>query len=382
MPAMSPTMTEGGIVAWKVKEGELFSSGDVLLEVETDKATIDVEAQDDGQMWRLLEKDGASGIPVGRAIAFLAEPDDDLAALKEPEVEAPKQEEKPAEEKKEPEPKPEQKEEPKSTTSAPASSKSASSVFTKADASQKLMPSVELLLHKHHISAADALEKIPASGPKGRLLYGDILAYVGEIDQLAVAKVAEYIKSKEHLDLSNIKIAAPKVPEQKKAAAPAQKPKPSNILSIEFTSELGEGVSPEKFQYAFEKALEGAKRQTYATRFPQYSRSPLASPLVEDDIFGDLLVALPTKERFAVSNVAYEFIGEAAPGAVAPVDDFDALLGLSSQPVSFEATGSISAHVSFQVTFDQKVGDSRDFVEEFQESLLSQIPAKQLIIRS
>lgn len=372
-------------MAWKVKEGELFSSGDVLLEVETDKATIDVEAQDDGQMWRVLEQDGASGIPVGQAIAFLAEPEDDLAALKEPEVEAPKQAEKPAEEKKEPEPEPELKPEstpePKSTIPARASPES-TSVFTKADAAQKLMPSVEILLHKHHISAADALEKIPASGPKGRLLYGDILAYVGEIDKLAVSKVAEYIKSKEHLDLSNIKIAAPKAPEPKKAAAPAEKPKPANIVSIEFTSELGEGVSPEKFQYAFEKALEGAKRQTYAARFPQYARSPLASPLVEDDVFGDLLVAPPTKERFAVSNVAYEFIGEAAPGTVAPVDDFDALLGLSAQPVSFEAAGSISAHVSFQVTFDQKVGDSRDFVEEFQESLLSQIPAKQLIIRS
>ncbi|KAI7207136.1 hypothetical protein KC365_g16736, partial [Hortaea werneckii] len=48
MPALSPTMTEGNIANWKLKEGESFSAGDVLLEIETDKATMDVEAQDDG----------------------------------------------------------------------------------------------------------------------------------------------------------------------------------------------------------------------------------------------------------------------------------------------------------------------------------------------
>ena len=73
MPAMSPTMTEGGIASWKKKEGESFSGGDVLLEIvcylphffflslystmhrkETDKATIDVEAQDDGVIAKIL----------------------------------------------------------------------------------------------------------------------------------------------------------------------------------------------------------------------------------------------------------------------------------------------------------------------------------------
>ena len=68
MPAMSPTMTEGGITSWKKKEGEAFIAGDVLLEVvrtelsvtgcadqqETDKATIDVEAQDDGVMGKII----------------------------------------------------------------------------------------------------------------------------------------------------------------------------------------------------------------------------------------------------------------------------------------------------------------------------------------
>ena len=73
MPAMSPTMTEGNIASWKVKEGkylqltlgfdetplmcregESFTTGDVLLEIETDKAQMDVEAQDDGRMARIM----------------------------------------------------------------------------------------------------------------------------------------------------------------------------------------------------------------------------------------------------------------------------------------------------------------------------------------
>lgn len=54
MPALSPTMTEGNIAAWKVKEGDEFIAGDVLLEVETDKAQMDVEAQDDGIMAKIM----------------------------------------------------------------------------------------------------------------------------------------------------------------------------------------------------------------------------------------------------------------------------------------------------------------------------------------
>ncbi|EIW66733.1 pyruvate dehydrogenase complex dihydrolipoamide acetyltransferase [Tremella mesenterica] len=79
MPAMSPTMTEGGIASWKKKEGETFTAGDVLVEIETDKATIDVEAQDDGIMVKIISEDGAKGIQVGTPIAIIAEEGDDLS---------------------------------------------------------------------------------------------------------------------------------------------------------------------------------------------------------------------------------------------------------------------------------------------------------------
>ncbi|GMF97489.1 unnamed protein product [[Candida] boidinii] len=86
MPAMSPTMEEGGIVSWKVQEGAEYASGDVLVEVETDKATIAVEAQDDGKLVKILKHDGDKDIKVGLPIAILAEPPDDLATLKLPEL--------------------------------------------------------------------------------------------------------------------------------------------------------------------------------------------------------------------------------------------------------------------------------------------------------
>lgn len=77
-------MTEGGIASWKLSEGQTFSAGDVLLEIETDKATIDVEAQDDGVMGKILVKDGEKGVPVGRVIAVLAEEGDDLSGIEVP----------------------------------------------------------------------------------------------------------------------------------------------------------------------------------------------------------------------------------------------------------------------------------------------------------
>ena len=54
MPALSPTMTEGAISEWKVKEGDAFVAGDILLGIETDKAAIDVEAMDDGIMGKII----------------------------------------------------------------------------------------------------------------------------------------------------------------------------------------------------------------------------------------------------------------------------------------------------------------------------------------
>ncbi|WFD29469.1 dihydrolipoyllysine-residue acetyltransferase [Malassezia sp. CBS 17886] len=79
MPAMSPTMQDGGIAAWKKKPGEEFHSGDVLLEIETDKATMEVEAQDDGVLAKIIADAGAKHVPVNTTIAIVGEEGDDLS---------------------------------------------------------------------------------------------------------------------------------------------------------------------------------------------------------------------------------------------------------------------------------------------------------------
>ena len=84
MPALSPTMTEGNIATWRVKEGDSFTAGDVILEIETDKATMDVEAQDDGKLFKIMQGDGAKGVQVGERIAVMAEENDDLSSLEVP----------------------------------------------------------------------------------------------------------------------------------------------------------------------------------------------------------------------------------------------------------------------------------------------------------
>jgi pyruvate dehydrogenase E2 component (dihydrolipoamide acetyltransferase) len=81
MPALSPTMTEGNLARWLKREGEAVHSGDVLAEIETDKATMEVEAIDDGRIGKLLVPEGAQGIKVNQPIAVLLGEDEDESAL-------------------------------------------------------------------------------------------------------------------------------------------------------------------------------------------------------------------------------------------------------------------------------------------------------------
>jgi pyruvate dehydrogenase E2 component (dihydrolipoamide acetyltransferase) len=81
MPALSPTMTEGNLAKWLKKEGDEVHSGDVLAEIETDKATMEFEAVDDGRVGKILVPEGAQGIKVNQPIAVLLGEDEDASAL-------------------------------------------------------------------------------------------------------------------------------------------------------------------------------------------------------------------------------------------------------------------------------------------------------------
>ena len=72
MPALSPTMTEGNLTKWLVTEGQQVKAGDVIAEIETDKATMEVEAVDEGFVEKLLFKEGDVNIPVNKPIAIIS----------------------------------------------------------------------------------------------------------------------------------------------------------------------------------------------------------------------------------------------------------------------------------------------------------------------
>lgn len=100
MPALSPTMTEGNLAKWHKKEGDKVKSGQVIAEIETDKATMEVEAVDEGTIGKILVKEGAQGVKVNEVIALLLAEGEDKKALdsykpKAPAKEEPKAETKP-----------------------------------------------------------------------------------------------------------------------------------------------------------------------------------------------------------------------------------------------------------------------------------------------
>ncbi|CDU23218.1 probable dihydrolipoamide acetyltransferase component of pyruvate dehydrogenase complex, mitochondrial precursor [Sporisorium scitamineum] len=192
MPAMSPTMTEGGIAAWKKKPGEAFSAGDVLLEIETDKATMDVEAQDDGVLAKILVGDGSKAVQVNSLIAIMAEEGDDLSGAdafadkaaseggdaKPAAAEEPKEESKPAEE-------PKKQESAPAESSSSSSSSSSGSSFGSQSSGDRIFatPVARRLAQDKGI----VLNKIKGTGPEGRIIKADVENYKPEAAAAAPA---------------------------------------------------------------------------------------------------------------------------------------------------------------------------------------------------
>ncbi|KAJ9476891.1 Pyruvate dehydrogenase complex protein X component, mitochondrial [Pseudozyma hubeiensis] len=182
MPAMSPTMTSGGIAAWKVKEGQAFSAGDVLLEIETDKATMDVEAQDDGVLAKIFVQDGSKDVDVGKTIAMLAEEGDDISNVEAPKDDAAPSATSPTDDKSA---QTSDKSEPAPSTQTSASTGSAAPSTPGASSSNAhhtfkgpLFPSVQRLIAENGIE--DAESKIKGTGVRGMITKGDVLAFLGK----------------------------------------------------------------------------------------------------------------------------------------------------------------------------------------------------------
>jgi pyruvate dehydrogenase E2 component (dihydrolipoamide acetyltransferase) len=160
MPALSPTMTEGKLARWLVKEGDNISSGDVIAEIETDKATMEVEAMDEGTMGRLLVDDGSDGIAVNQPIALLLEEGEDAAALDAAAAKAPPAAAAPAAEP----------EAPKSASTPSPQAAAAPAAATNGSGRIFASPLARRLAGEASLDLA----KIAGSGPRGRIIKVDI----------------------------------------------------------------------------------------------------------------------------------------------------------------------------------------------------------------
>eukprot|EP00761_Pharyngomonas_kirbyi_P013104 gb/GECH01013131.1/.p1 GENE.gb/GECH01013131.1/~~gb/GECH01013131.1/.p1 ORF type:complete len:545 (+),score=118.30 gb/GECH01013131.1/:1-1635(+) len=170
MPALSPTMEKGNIASWNKKVGDEFQTGDVLCEVETDKATVEFEAPDDGYLAAILVEAGSVDIPIGKPIGVMVDDKSDIEQIK-----------------------------PKDFVEESSSGQSSDSTQTtksepapdvkhvkESDTANRqvsgvLSPAVRSLVDSYNLDAS----LIPATGPKSRLLKGDVLKVLNsdQVDQ-------------------------------------------------------------------------------------------------------------------------------------------------------------------------------------------------------
>jgi pyruvate dehydrogenase E2 component (dihydrolipoamide acetyltransferase) len=166
MPALSPTMTEGKLAKWHKAPGDTVSSGDVIAEIETDKATMEVEAVDEGKLGKILVEEGTEGVAVNTPIALILEDGEDESAL----ASAGKAASAPA---KEAAPQPEAKAEPAKSGAKPAAQPAKTESAADGDADRVFASPLAKRMAKQ---AGVDLAAIAGSGPKGRVVKSDVEA--------------------------------------------------------------------------------------------------------------------------------------------------------------------------------------------------------------
>ena len=157
MPALSPTMEEGTLAKWLVKEGDTVRAGDLLAEIETDKATMEFEAVDEGTIAKLVVAEGAEGVKVGTVIALIQGEDEGAAPAKTGQAPAPKRE---------------AKSEPKAGAPAKAPEPAPKPAAAPAPSGERLKASP---LAKR-LAAAQGIDlaQVSGSGPGGRIVKADL----------------------------------------------------------------------------------------------------------------------------------------------------------------------------------------------------------------
>ncbi|WP_439633772.1 pyruvate dehydrogenase complex dihydrolipoamide acetyltransferase [Glycocaulis sp.] len=185
MPALSPTMEEGTLSRWLVKEGDEVKSGDVIAEIETDKATMEVEAVDEGRVGKILVEGGSEGVKVNAVIAVLLEEGEDESALESAQSSA-SQKPAPKDEGKGKEPKSSEtpaersesrgREQDKNEVLDRAKSASGSSPQKGKDSRLKASPLAKRMAQLEGLDLSD----LEGSGPNGRIVKRDVEAALSQ----------------------------------------------------------------------------------------------------------------------------------------------------------------------------------------------------------
>ena len=166
MPALSPTMTEGNVASWLKNEGDSVQAGDILCEIETDKATMEVEATDEGTLGRIVVPAGTEGVAVNAVIGLILEEGEDTSALEGGEAAAPAAA--PAA--------PAAEAAPAAPAAAPAGGNGATPPAPAREPGARIFASP--LARRMAKQAGLALESIAGTGPNGRIVKVDVEAAI------------------------------------------------------------------------------------------------------------------------------------------------------------------------------------------------------------
>ena len=170
MPALSPTMEEGTLAKWLVKEGDRVSSGDLLAEIETDKATMEFEAIDEGVIAKIVVAEGTENVKVGAVIAIIAEEGEDAGDIEAPAASKAKTAAEPEAKAEAPTPAPKSTPEPEAEAAPASPAPAAKGVSETNDERLKVSPLARRLAEQKGVDLA----AVTGSGPNGRIIKADI----------------------------------------------------------------------------------------------------------------------------------------------------------------------------------------------------------------
>jgi pyruvate dehydrogenase E2 component (dihydrolipoamide acetyltransferase) len=341
MPALSPTMEEGTLAKWLVKEGDEVKSGDILAEIETDKATMEFEAVDEGKLAKILVPEGSEGVKVGAPIAILAGEGEDVsaAAAEAPKKPSPPEGEGGAAKAAEGEGAKQQKEArppaPKSTAPHPAQAAPESPSPSRGEGTRvKASPLARRIAEDKGVD----LSSVRGSGPGGRIVKADLESAPAKAAAPAPAPSASPAPAAageiphEGVKLSNVrKTIARRLAESKQTI-------PHYYLTVDIQldallklrSELNKGLEPRNIKLSVNdlliKALAMALIEVPTANVSfagdqmlKFSRADISVAVaIPDGLITPIIIGADTKTLSAISKEMTDLAGRARDGKLQP----------------------------------------------------------------